>query len=507
MKKPVYMALAAAALLAQPAMAEDVWITIGNDGLEALKHDQFEFNEKALQRSRSVNDVTMVKVNENQLSTISEFMHHEFNRCGGFIAHNSESAALKYLNMQSAASTVAAKAADYTIDNPDEVATLQNQISEARIKSTIQTLSSYVNRYYTTQAGLESAQWIKGTWENLASGYSNASVEYFNHSWKQPSVIMTVTGQKQPDEIIVLGAHLDSTVGGGVGENTSAPGADDDASGIATLTEVIRAITSTGYKPDKTVVFMGYAAEEVGLRGSNAIASSYKNQGKNVIGVFQLDMTNYKGSSSDIYIIDDYTNAAQNQFLENLVNTYQTNLTVGHSRCGYGCSDHAAWHNNGFVASFPFEATFSGSNPSIHTANDTLARSNNDATHAVKFAKLAAAYVAELAQESSTTPPDQVTETFSGGVGQNQEMHYGPFNIAPGSSVNVQMTGTNDADLYVNFGSAPTTSNWDCRPYKYGSSESCNISAGSGDNTVYMMVRGWSGSTSQFNLSITYTPK
>ena len=53
-----------------------------------------------------------------------------------------------------------------------------------------------------------------------------------------------------------------------------APGADDDASGIATLTEVIRVALANGWKPKRTVKFMGYAAEEVGLRGSNAIAQN-----------------------------------------------------------------------------------------------------------------------------------------------------------------------------------------------------------------------------------------
>jgi putative aminopeptidase FrvX len=53
-----------------------------------------------------------------------------------------------------------------------------------------------------------------------------------------------------------------------------APGADDDASGIAPLLEVLRIALASGWKPKRTVKFMGYAREEVGLRGSNAIATS-----------------------------------------------------------------------------------------------------------------------------------------------------------------------------------------------------------------------------------------
>ncbi|MFK8053485.1 MAG: S8 family peptidase [Woeseiaceae bacterium] len=50
--------------------------------------------------------------------------------------------------------------------------------------------------------------------------------------------------------------------------------------------------------------------------------------------------------------------------------------------------------------------------------------------------------------------------------------------------------GSGDADLYVRFGSAPTTANWDCRPYRNGNSETCNISnvqAG----TYHVMVRAY----------------
>ena len=75
-------------------------------------------------------------------------------------------------------------------------------------------------------------------------------------------------------------------------------------------------LLSSGYQPKRSLQFIAYAAEEVGLRGSSAIAKSYRTQGKNVVGALQLDMTNYQGSASDIVLITDYTNAAQNDFLQ-----------------------------------------------------------------------------------------------------------------------------------------------------------------------------------------------
>jgi len=51
--------------------------------------------------------------------------------------------------------------------------------------------------------------------------------------------------------------------------------------------------------------------------------------------------------------------------------------------------------------------------------------------------------------------------------------------------------GSGDADLYVKFGSAPTTSSYDCRPYQSGNSESCDFSAAQ-EGTYYVMIHGYS---------------
>ncbi|HVF35562.1 MAG TPA: PKD domain-containing protein, partial [Candidatus Saccharimonadia bacterium] len=51
--------------------------------------------------------------------------------------------------------------------------------------------------------------------------------------------------------------------------------------------------------------------------------------------------------------------------------------------------------------------------------------------------------------------------------------------------------GTGDADLYVKFGSAPTTSSYDCRPYLSGNAETCNIATAQ-VGTYYVMLRAYS---------------
>ena len=98
-------------------------------------------------------------------------------------------------------------------------------------------------------------------------------MELYEHKdWPQPSVILTIKGEESPEEIVVLGGHGDSISGMFRQKTNKAPGADDNASGIAALTEIIRTMVEGQYRPKKTIKFMAYAAEEVGLRGSMEIA-------------------------------------------------------------------------------------------------------------------------------------------------------------------------------------------------------------------------------------------
>ena len=73
---------------------------------------------------------------------------------------------------------------------------------------------------------------------------------------------------------------------------------------------------------------------------------------------------------------------------------------------------------------------------------------------------------------------------------KNAELSYTVVIPAGTSSLTIASSGgTGDADLYVKKGTAPTTSSYDCRPYKTGNNESCTFSAPSG--TYYIKLRGY----------------
>ena len=62
------------------------------------------------------------------------------------------------------------------------------------------------------------------------------------------------------------------------------------------------------------------------------------------------------------------------------------------------------------------------------------------------------------------------------------------------------ITGSNDSDLYVRIGSAPTASKFDCRPFKTGSNESCTVTLAQ-PAPIHIMVQGFSASASSFDIT------
>ncbi len=107
----------------------------------------------------------------------------------------------------------------------------------------------------------------------------------------------------------------------------------------------------------------------------------------------------------------------------------------------------------------------------------------------------------EAIGESSTPLSQTVTITRNGTVAQAAWQHFGPYAASAGE-VRVVLTGTGDADLYVRKGAQPTTSLYDCRPYKTGSSETCTLTL-TADTQLHVSVRGFAA-TSTFQVSITH---
>jgi len=189
---------------------------------------------------------------------------------------------------------------------------------------------------------------------------------------------------------VVLGGHLDSINGWGWGD-PQAPGADDNASGVGALLEAVRILAGASAQLTHDVVVYLYAGEEAGLLGSAEIAQQNKSQKVNVRGVLQLDMTMFPGDGPAVIAsMTDFTDPRLRQWLKDF-NANVLNAKVIEDECGYGCSDHASWHRQGYASLMPFESSFGAMNQNIHTSRDVVdARSNFD--HAALFAKIAVGF-------------------------------------------------------------------------------------------------------------------
>lgn len=357
---------------------------------------------KSERRDSLGNPLVLAELPAHRLADLSRRVHEREKRCGGFFAFATHAEAEAFVREDRSAQAMAKATADLSIDNHATVGPWLGRVREANIRATIEQLSTaWPNRYYASNHGRNAALWIRDAWTGLARGRDDASVELFTACTGcggQPSVILTVRGTTAPDEIVVVGGHLDSISRSGTGDAMDAPGADDDASGIATITEAARIVLDGHWRPRRTVKFMAYAAEEVGLVGSNAIAQSFRDEGRNVVGVLQLDMTNYAaGSTQAVRVVTDYSNAPLQAFVADLFDAYLApdGRTRGSYTCGYGCSDHASWTRAGYPAAMLFEPTFF---PSLHTPLDTLEQLGGNAATSVPFAKLTLAFVGELAK-------------------------------------------------------------------------------------------------------------
>ena len=376
---------------------------------------------------------------------LQDMVHTEFHRCGGYTVHPSREAAIAEANNPFYGDEYLQRRGLFQegIDQQAHVGPALDLVEPARIVETISWMQEVGTRYFESAEGQQAAEELKAQWESYAPGRGDFSVELYDHSWTQDSVIATIRGAELPDEIVVVGAHLDSINPGNIAD---APGADDDASGVAAVSEVLRAVLASGFTPRRTLQFMAYAAEEVGLRGSTEIAEDYAaDPSRQVVAALQMDMTGFAGSPQDMYFITDYVSADLTEFLKDLIGAYNGPgphaISFGETACGYGCSDHVAWTGIGVPAAFPFEALFEDYNEAIHTPGDFLERLDTSGGKQAKFAKLGVEFMIEVAKSAGAAPSASAAETLGFVWGADAVSSAGP---PAGSSGYGPVTGERD---------------------------------------------------------------
>ncbi len=218
-------------------------------------------------------------------------------------------------------------------------------------------------------------------------------------SWKNKFVTIPGHGTNA-DEIILMTAHLDSTSGSA---NTNAPGAEDNASGVAALMEAARLFRF--YKFDRTIKIIFFTGEEQGLLGSVAYVADHPAEMDDIVGVVNLDMFGYDSNNDRCFELHVGTMASSNQVgtcFTNVNTNYGLNLTYDYLTSGAtGSSDHAPfWYagvgavevlENYGLENLPNGCVGWDRNPSYHTTNDRIATMNQPVTFAIAQAGIGTA--------------------------------------------------------------------------------------------------------------------
>src|SRR5699024_11047638 len=114
------------------------------------------------------------------------------------------------------------------------------------------------------------------------------SVVYEPTGVDSPNIFADLPGTECPEKILVVGGHYDSVEG---------PGADDNATGVAGMLELARALRDTPLPV--TVRFTSWSYEEVGLVGSKEMAEQAKADGDDIVGAVAYDMIGFTKGGID----------------------------------------------------------------------------------------------------------------------------------------------------------------------------------------------------------------
>jgi hypothetical protein len=221
-----------------------------------------------------------------------------------------------------------------------------------------------------------------------------------------PNVVAVLPGSdpELSDEYVVLGAHLDH-----MGDRGYAyyPGADDNASGVAAMLGVAKALSESETKPRRSVLFIGFGAEEIGLIGSRYLVENEVLPVERLAALVNIDMIGRNESSDSesaddnddtIHLVGTKPGEAFNDIYEAANAFVNFRFEYDEDRMMFR-SDHAPFIRAGVPSVF----MFAGLNPYYHTPQDTVEGINY--AKVTNAAKLNYLVVKRLANDAERLPP------------------------------------------------------------------------------------------------------
>ena len=245
---------------------------------------------------------------------------------------------------------------------------LYQNVSKENLRNIVGNLSSFTTRETGTQGCMDAAAYIY----NWIDSNTNATASFVNWTWNNHP-IQTVVGTIQGNQsFIIISAHYDS-----VSDTANAPGANDDASGIAAGLECLRILSNYSKIHSNfthSIIFLAFAGEEQALAGSRNWIQN--NLDKRILAVINLDTIGYGTGQSLIYNLESEWFASN--LLESIRSltlfTYVIKKSIVYPDNSVG--DHQSFWNHYIPAIWMYEdgPTY----PYFHTANDISSNINYD---------------------------------------------------------------------------------------------------------------------------------
>ncbi len=226
------------------------------------------------------------------------------------------------------------------------------------------------------------------------------------------------------DEAIVVGAHYDHL---GLGERNSLapsqagkvhPGADDNASGTAALLEIARALAAERRQLQRSVVFVAFSGEELGLLGSAYYTKDPPWPLDRTAAMINLDMVG-RPRDNKLYVGGIGTSPAFRELVEK---ANSGGFHLSYSESGYGSSDHQSF----YIKNIPVIFFFSGLHADYHKPSDTADRIQSaDHARVAELALRTAESLASLAERPQFVRVQEPQRPVSGAGGQGYGAYFG----------------------------------------------------------------------------------
>ena len=182
-----------------------------------------------------------------------------------------------------------------------------NAVSLERIKANVKTLTEFGTRntfsdtISNTQGIGAARRWIKSEFEKISQDCDNCMDVFYQkdfvtkegnrrvpHDAWIVNVVAIQRGIKYPNKYVIMSGDIDSRASDTMDFTTDAPGANDNASGMAGTIEAARVLSK--YKFESSIIYVGLSGEEQGLFGGAGLAKYAVDKGWDIIGILNNDM-------------------------------------------------------------------------------------------------------------------------------------------------------------------------------------------------------------------------